>query len=42
MEIRRLFDKFFDTNGFTEEQLQRLWEKSTLKDSPLTVIRNPA
>lgn len=37
MEIRRLLDKFFDTKGFTDKELLRLWEKSSLKNSPLTL-----
>jgi hypothetical protein len=37
MDIRRLLDKFFDTRGFTDKQLLQLWEKSTLKNSHLTL-----
>jgi hypothetical protein len=33
MDIRRLLDRFFDTKGFTDEQLIKLWKQSTLNDS---------
>lgn len=37
MDIRRLLDKFFDTKDFTDKQLLQLWEKSTLRNSHLSL-----
>lgn len=37
MDIRRLLDKFFDTKGFSDKQLVKIWEKSSLKNSPLAI-----